>query len=816
MLKNLLVYKSSRILLGIFFSVFILFLVVGYFYYNSEKNSLIITEAENLSSISSLKEKQVLSWYNERLDEARYLNENNFFNTTARNYYLNRDKNDSSAVYHTIYPIFKNHGYRSIYIIDKLNQYLINLNPGYVPDSQELALVDSCLKSGRIIISDIERNIESKLLFYDIIVPINVNNKPTLAVVLNIDPGYVIFPYVKKSYIATKSRETFLFRREKDSILFVSPVRFNPAPPLKIKLPIIRENLYTKIAVNGANKLITKKDYRGVKVIADIRKIESTPWYIVTKQDLSEILQPLNFSLITMGAIIFLIFGLSAVLILFYDNKQNLINLKKIQESEHKYSELVEQASDVILLFNASNKIVEANSYACQELGYSRQEFLDLKLQEIIAADELIKKAAELDKLLAGDTVHYEINLLKKDGGIISCDIISKRLSSGNILAIARNISEKKQAEAQIKNSERKFRTLFEKSNDAIFIMDNIKIIDCNPATEKLFNISRTEIIGKTPGELSPEKQPDGRLSHEKASDLITKVYNGQPQLFEWVNLRNNTPFYVWVNLSLFQLDEKNLMLAVIRDITEWKKFEEELIAAKEKAEEMNQLKSRFLANMSHELRTPLVGILGYSEILSEEIKEHEQLRMVKDITNSGKRLLETLNSILDLSRIEANKFEIKPTSFNLVDLVREEIELYKGIAQVKNIYLNIRMSHHELIVNSDRKIIQNTISHLIDNAVKFTTKGGVIITLTIEKNGTSYAVIKVTDTGIGIPEESQNLIFEEFRQASEGLSRKFEGSGLGLTITKKYITLLNGTIDVKSKPGVGSEFSVKVPLNFS
>ena len=802
--------------MGIFFSVFILFLVVGYFYYNSEKNSLIITEAENLSSISSLKEKQVLSWYNERLDEARYLNENNFFNTTARNYYLNRDKNDSSAVYHTIYPIFKNHGYRSIYIIDKLNQYLINLNPGYVPDSQELALVDSCLKSGRIIISDIERNIESKLLFYDIIVPINVNNKPTLAVVLNIDPGYVIFPYVKKSYIATKSRETFLFRREKDSILFVSPVRFNPAPPLKIKLPIIRENLYTKIAVNGANKLITKKDYRGVKVIADIRKIESTPWYIVTKQDLSEILQPLNFSLITMGAIIFLIFGLSAVLILFYDNKQNLINLKKIQESEHKYSELVEQASDVILLFNASNKIVEANSYACQELGYSRQEFLDLKLQEIIAADELIKKAAELDKLLAGDTVHYEINLLKKDGGIISCDIISKRLSSGNILAIARNISEKKQAEAQIKNSERKFRTLFEKSNDAIFIMDNIKIIDCNPATEKLFNISRTEIIGKTPGELSPEKQPDGRLSHEKASDLITKVYNGQPQLFEWVNLRNNTPFYVWVNLSLFQLDEKNLMLAVIRDITEWKKFEEELIAAKEKAEEMNQLKSRFLANMSHELRTPLVGILGYSEILSEEIKEHEQLRMVKDITNSGKRLLETLNSILDLSRIEANKFEIKPTSFNLVDLVREEIELYKGIAQVKNIYLNIRMSHHELIVNSDRKIIQNTISHLIDNAVKFTTKGGVIITLTIEKNGTSYAVIKVTDTGIGIPEESQNLIFEEFRQASEGLSRKFEGSGLGLTITKKYITLLNGTIDVKSKPGVGSEFSVKVPLNFS
>jgi len=384
------------------------------------------------------------------------------------------------------------------------------------------------------------------------------------------------------------------------------------------------------------------------------------------------------------------------------------------------------------------------------------------------------------------------------------------------MLAIARDITDKKLVENQIKNSEKKFRTLFEKTNDAIFIMDNLKIVDCNPAIEKLFNLSKAEIIGKTPVELSPPKQPDGRLSKEKALELVEKVYQGGAQLFEWINLKKDSPFFVEVNLSSFRLNDKPHIIAVIRDITERKKFEEELIAAKEKAEEMNRLKSSFLANMSHELRTPLVGILGYSEILSEEIKEPDHSKMVKDIANSGKRLLETLNSILDLSRIEANKFEIQPTSFNLVKLVQEEIELYKGIAQVKNIALNVRMSHHELIVNSDRKILQNTISHLINNAVKFTAVGEVTISLKIENNGNDYAVIKVSDTGIGIPEDSQNLIFEEFRQASEGLSRRYEGSGLGLTITKKYVQLLQGTISVKSKPGVGSEFSVKIPINYS
>ena len=814
MFKKLLYYKSSKILFFTFLSVLILLIIVGYFYYSNEKNSILSAEAKDLSSISSLKQNQVVSWYSERLAEAQYLNENEFFNKNVCNFYLKHNEEDSSAIFHTIYPIFKNHGYRSIYILDKKNEFLINLNQKYKPAPDEFKLVDSSMKSRKIIISEIKKNPELKILFYDIIVPVELDKNPVAAIVLNIDPDYVIFPSVSKSYVSTFTRESFIFTKENDSLLFISPVRFDASPPLTIKLSIHTKDLPGAIAAKGYNGIVTGIDYRGENVIADVRRIEGTPWFLVTKQDISEILKPLNFRLIIVAVIVFLIFGLSWILILFYDNKQNLISLKKIQDSELKYSQLVEQASDGIIVFDKEFNIVEANTFACFELGYSKQELLKLKVMEIIEPEHLNKKPIKMDELLAGKTIHSERILIRKDKTAFPSDVTSKKLSNGNVLAIARNITEKKRIENQIKNSEKKFRMLFEKSNDAIFIMDRLKIVDCNPSTEKLFGLLKSEIIGKTPVELSPDYQQDDVPSKQKAYHFNEKASNGEPQLFEWIHLRNNIPFYVEVNLSLIQLDEKPLLIAVIRDITERKKFEEELIAAKERAEEMNRLKSSFLANMSHELRTPLVGILGYSEVLSEEIKEPNNLKMVNDIYNSGKRLLETLNSIIDLSRIEANRFEINPSRFNLVDLVKEEINLYKAVAQIKNILLDVRMFHHELMINSDKKIIQNIISNLINNAVKYTSKGSVVISVTIEKNAKEYAVIKVADTGIGIPKERQALIFDEFRQASEGLNRQYEGTGLGLTITKKYIKLLHGTIYVKSEPGVGSEFFVNIPIN--
>ncbi len=815
MLKKFISYKLTKILFFVFAAVLFLLILVGYFYYRNERNYLLSTEEKNLSSISSLKQNQIESWFKERIAEAIYLNGNTFFNESIKNLNIKKNIKDSLAVFNTIYPIFKNHGYRSIFVLDKNNSYLINLNPGYLPDSNEFSIVDSSLKSRTIITSDIMRNEKSCLLFYDIVVPVDVNNSPIAAIIFNIDPGYMIFPYVEKSYVNTLSRESFLFEKEKDSIVIISPLSYNSAPPLSVKYSISRTGLLKAIADKDFKGIVSGTDYRGKEVIADVRKIEGTSWVIVTKQDISEILKPLNFRLVTAGIIIFLILILSGVLIVFYENKHNLQILKKIQDSELKYSELIEQASDGIMIFNRQLKLLEVNSAVSEGTGYSREELLKLSLTDLIEPADIEEKPIQINKLFSGMTVRTERTILRKDKTSFPADISSKKLSSGNILAIFRNITEKKQVESQIKNSERKFRTLFEKSNDPIFIMDNLTIIDCNPATEQLLKLPKSEIVGKTLVDFSPEYQPDGISSKQKAENLLQKVLNGQSQVFDWTNLHGSVLFFVEVNLSLFLLNEKSFIIAVIHNITDRIKFEEDLISAKEKAEEMNRLKSTFLANMSHELRTPLVGILGYSEILSEEIKQPDHLKMIKDIYNSGKRLLETLNSILNLSRIESNKLEIIPSKFNLIDLVLEEINLYKGVAQIKNIYLNMQSPQKEIVLNSDKRIIQNIISNLINNAVKYTLQGGVAVSVTIEINAEKYAVLKITDTGIGIPKESQNVIFDEFRQVSEGFDRKYEGTGLGLTVTKKFVDMLHGTLQLKSEPNIGSEFMVKIPLNY-
>ena len=239
----------------------------------------------------------------------------------------------------------------------------------------------------------------------------------------------------------------------------------------------------------------------------------------------------------------------------------------------------------------------------------------------------------------------------------------------------------------------------------------------------------------------------------------------------------------------------------------------EELVKAKEKAEEMNQLKTRFLANMSHELRTPMVGILGYTEILKNEVTNPELKEMSEEIYVSANRLLETLNLILDLSKIEANKSEIHPVEINVKDVTINQVKCFQELAKKKDIFINIIPKEEQLYAMLDERIFRQIINNLVSNAIKFTIKGGVTIEINKELiNENENVVIRVKDTGIGIPKESHQIIFEEFRQASEGLNRIFEGSGLGLSITKRFVELMDGKISVESEQGKGSTFIVSFP----
>lgn len=241
------------------------------------------------------------------------------------------------------------------------------------------------------------------------------------------------------------------------------------------------------------------------------------------------------------------------------------------------------------------------------------------------------------------------------------------------------------------------------------------------------------------------------------------------------------------------------------------KKTVAELQTAKDLAEEMNRLKTNFLSNMSHEIRTPINGILGLSQIIEMEAQSDEIRNYVRLQQQSGRRLLNTITSILDLSRVEAQRNQLKLKVIEVNQLMHECMQTLEGLARGKELAFSFAPSRENLQCLSDETMLYQVISNVVGNAIKFTDNGGVTVSTRIAEG--CNVIIAVADTGIGISEEFLPRIFNSFEQESSGRSRSHEGSGLGLSISKKYIELLGGEIVVRSSKDQGSVFEIVLPV---
>ena len=253
---------------------------------------------------------------------------------------------------------------------------------------------------------------------------------------------------------------------------------------------------------------------------------------------------------------------------------------------------------------------------------------------------------------------------------------------------------------------------------------------------------------------------------------------------------------------------DTGVLVRAIRYAIERKRYETELVAARQEAEKMNRLKSAFLANMSHEIRTPLTGIIGFAAILAEEVAG-EQQELAQLIQRSGQRLMQTLNSVLDLSMLESDSLTLNPQQFPVREIVEEVVEMLRPLAEMKELTLEVVCDPPDLLALTDRGCIDRILTNLVGNAIKFTVSGGVTVWVTAEEEGLRLGV---TDTGIGISQEFLQSMFEPFEQESSGLTRAFEGNGLGLAITKGLVDMLGGILTVESAKERGSTFSVLLP----
>lgn len=350
-----------------------------------------------------------------------------------------------------------------------------------------------------------------------------------------------------------------------------------------------------------------------------------------------------------------------------------------------------------------------------------------------------------------------------------------------------------------------RYSSLTKYANDAILTIDsNGKILEANQKASEIYGYTNEEFKNLTFNQFFLVED----LENKKVMD---SNFASSGTLLETNHIRKDgSIFPVEISAKYIFQEGADILLAIVRDHTERKKLEDELIAAKENAEEMNRLKTYFLSNISHELRTPMSGILGFSEILSSEV-ENESLREMAALINSNaKRLNETLDSLLDLSILESKKLKLDFYPISLNKVIASCVETFSKDAKDKSLQINYHPSNENLFVRCEPKMLVKLFSNVIDNAIKYSEKGEINI---IVKSLNGNCEVNISDEGIGIQPDQLEKIFEPFRQGSEGFTRKFEGTGLGLTITKKFVDILGGILKIKSKPQTGTTVTIRLPL---
>lgn len=366
--------------------------------------------------------------------------------------------------------------------------------------------------------------------------------------------------------------------------------------------------------------------------------------------------------------------------------------------------------------------------------------------------------------------------------------------------------------EEQIKGwaVERGVTLIFENLSEALMALDeHSRITFLNRKAETLLQSSRNDLLGQNIWTVFPEAIGSAaaeryRYAIENQESVSIRTYH--PRLQAWFKVRAD-PF------------EGGLLL-YFDDITEQVERENELIAAKKEAEEANRLKSSFLANMSHEIRTPLTSIIGFAEAIqekiptlkseTEEVDFHSLTQFTNLIVKGGHRLLELLNSLLNLSKLEAGEMAVSLTPVDLTEEAQEMADFFEPQAEAADVSLHVDLPNAPVWGKADRQGIQIVLRNLLSNAVKYTDEGGWIRIRVQETSDT--VVLQIEDNGIGMMPDRVPELFEAFKQESTGPSRAYEGAGLGLAVTRRLVHLMDGTIDVETAKGKGSHFAVRVP----
>jgi PAS domain S-box-containing protein len=801
--------------------------LAGIFYYKKQKKDLLTEKQIELSAITDLKIRQITQWRLERIGDGQFLGENLLL-VGKFSEFMQRpeDKHLKDIVFQSLKSLIENFDYKNALLLDRDGKVRLSFPARDTQVSEHLIpLFPGIIKKGEVVLTDLYRANPISIVNIDLIIPLidhSANDTLVLGLLaLRIDPQRILYPLIQLWPTPSKSAESLLIRKDGSNVVYLNELRHLPNTELLLRKPVSSPKLPAALAISGVTGTIDGYDYRGAAVVAAMRKIPGTYWYMVTKIDRKEILSSLNKQM-AMVVMILILFVLSTGLsfgFLMRNQRVRFYREKYENELEHlalvtHFNYILKFANDIILLIDKDLKIVEANDRALECYMYVRQEFIGMELAKLRAPETLPQLKEQLRYVEENGSGTFETLHQRKDGSVFAIEISSRLVNIEGLYyfqSIGRDITERKIAEETLKESEEKFRKIFEESPFCMLMTGkDFSIIRANQSFSNLIGYNEEELKSFTFRNFThPDHVANDEISLLRLIAQEIPIYHTEKRYIR------KDKSVIWgsttVSIMRNKKDEVQFFLIMVEDITSRKKTQSQLIVAKERAEEGDRLKTAFLHNVSHEIRTPMNAIIGFSTLLKEEdISLSERIQYVDIIFQSSNQLLSIINDIVDIANVESGQVRINFREMNLNEALRNLNEqfIYKERENHVQIHLTTGLPDEKSIIRTDGTKVIQILSNLINNSLKFTKTGRIDFGYTVQD---SFLEFTVRDTGIGIKPEHLDKIFNRFYQVDVAGSRQYGGTGLGLSICNAYVEMLGGCIKVESELGKGSVFTFTI-----
>jgi PAS domain S-box-containing protein len=819
-------------MIAIFLVLTLAILVAGVTTFEEERGALKQTTQAQLNAVADLDLRQITAWLNERLGDAQMVLENPLFAEHAQQI-LNGTSNDKIRQdTRTWMDIIQTKGqYKQLLLLDRKGKVFLSSPPSSAPipiSDQVLALIDHANQSQQIVFSDLYEDPLTHQVYIDLVAPLLISqigsiNASVGSLVMRIDPYQYLYQLLEARPIPGNTSENYLVRKDQGQIVYLSLLRKRSETPFNLTVPIGEAGQPSVQAVEGQDGLVSGLDYQGVPVTAATRRIPGTSWGLVTKIDEAEVYAALverEWLGIGLLSLILLIAGLMVGFTwrhreaLFY-KEQYEAELRRAALNQHLEA-LTKYANDIILMLDERWRIVEANDRAQVQYGYTSEELRRLTLRDLQTEATLAEFDCQADELRQRGGIVFETVHRRKDYTCFPVECSSRIIhvdGKAFYQSIIRDITERRQAEHELRDSEHRFRLFYEQAPVAYQSIDGDgNITEVNKAWLRLTGFDKDKAVGKPFADfINPSAREHFQTSLEQLR--ITAELDGE----EFELLRANGGAVITAMYAKGSFDERGALRQVnciLYDITAQKQAEDKIrrmndelerrvVERTAQLEAANRELEAFSYSVSHDLRAPLRAIDGFSRILSQEYcaelspDAQHTLNRVRENTQTMSNLIDNLLSFSRLSRQPLKRQSIDPTP-----LVHQSLELLFGDNNECDVEINIQALPP---CQADPALLKQVYVNLLSNAIKFSGKtlDPVIDVGCLQENQENIYYVK--DNGVGFDMQYAHKLFGVFQRLHR--PEEYEGTGVGLAIVQRIIHRHGGRVWATGEPEHGATF---------